>query len=51
MNLTWISVDPSEVASWKQLRHRPTIKIVDVKVLKVARFSTRIIEISHGVAA
>ena len=35
MNLTWINADSSEVASLKKLRHRPTIKIVGVKVLKV----------------
>ena len=51
VNLTWIDVDPSEVASCKQLRHHPTIKIVGIEVLKVFGFFIGIIEISHGVAA
>ena len=47
MNLTWIDVDPSEVASWKQLRHCPTIKIVGVEVLRVFGFFIGIVEISY----
>ena len=40
-------VNPFEFASWKWLRHPPTIEIVGVEVLKVAGFFIRIVEISH----
>ena len=45
--LAGLNVNPFEFASWKWLRHRPTIEIVGVEVLKVAGFFIGIVEISH----